>query len=103
MSEVATNNIAVTVLYFAGAQTATGLDTESVSLPVTTAGSAPDNKPGFPLSNLAAELVARYPGKKGENLKSVLESSKWAVNAEMVDDTNAVFLKGGEEVAVIPP
>jgi len=88
----------ITVLYFAAASTATGLTAERVPLPPP--GPESKDAPAFPLTALAALLSARHPSTK---LGEVLESSSWAVNEEMVDDPAAVFLRGGEEVAVICP
>jgi len=92
----------ITVLYFASASTATGLTTERVTLPPSpTSDTAPASEPApFPLTALADLLVARHPKT---TLASVLAQSSWAVNEEMVDDPEAVFLRGGEEVAVICP
>ncbi|KDQ57181.1 hypothetical protein JAAARDRAFT_35781 [Jaapia argillacea MUCL 33604] len=83
----------ITVLYFAGASTATGLSSQQIQLP------APPSEP-FKLSQLSALLVSLHPAT---NISKVLETSQWSVDAEMVDDPNAVVLKGGEEVAIIPP
>lgn len=80
----------VNVLYFAAASTATGLSSEIVKIP----------EEGLSLSDLSAVLVALHPGK---DLQSVLEASEWSVDAEMVEDSQAVLLRGGEEVAVICP
>jgi len=91
----------ITVLYFAGAQTALGISAETVQLPASGQNDSGNNS-GFPLSDLAQVLVARH-GAKGKDLEKVLQISKWSVNAEMVDDVYAIALKGGEEVAVIPP
>ncbi|KAI0064788.1 hypothetical protein BV25DRAFT_1851778 [Artomyces pyxidatus] len=85
----------VTLLYFAAASTATGLDFERVPLPAAASGSAP-----FRLSSLAALLASRHPGTA---LGKVLEGSRWSVDAEMVDEPDQVVLKGGEEIAVICP
>jgi molybdopterin synthase sulfur carrier subunit len=84
----------ITVLYFAAASTASDVSEETIELP---ASPSP-----FPLSSLRALLVSRHPGS---GLDTVLETSQWSVDAEMVDeeDGNPVFLKGGEEVAVICP
>ncbi|KZT41308.1 hypothetical protein SISSUDRAFT_982060 [Sistotremastrum suecicum HHB10207 ss-3] len=86
--------ISVSLLYFAGAFSAIGRASESLTLTVK------DAERGFPLSDLAAVILERHPGN---NLDKVLETSQWSVDAEMVDDPNDVYLKGGEEVAVIPP
>ncbi|KAJ7363967.1 hypothetical protein DFH08DRAFT_262012 [Mycena albidolilacea] len=82
--------VEINVLYFAAASTATGLSQELVS--VTS---------GLRLADLGDVLVARHP--KATALRKILDGSKWSVDAEMVDDPDAVELKGGEEVAVICP
>ena len=89
----------ITVLYFAAASTATGKTSERVTLPTTSVDPA-TGEPSFPLSSLGDLLVSLYPST---NLKDVLGHSRWSVDAEMVDDPEAVVLKGGEEVAVICP
>jgi molybdopterin converting factor small subunit len=81
----------ITVLYFAAATTATGLTVESVDLPDTTP---------FMLSNLTELLIARH---RNSTLEKVLKTSRWSVDAEMVEDPIRFALKGGEEVAVICP
>jgi molybdopterin synthase sulfur carrier subunit len=88
----------ITVLYFAGAQTATGLFSETIPIPHTT----DDSSPGLPLSNLSSILSERH---SKSNLKSILETSAWSIDAEMIDpdDVPNIVLKGGEEVAVICP
>jgi len=80
----------ITVLYFAGASTATKKTTEQISIPDT----------GLTLPSLNDLLISRYPNT---DLEKVLRSSQWSVDAEMVDEPNSVTFKGGEEVAVIPP
>lgn len=80
----------ITVLYFAAAYTATGLQSERVEIP-------PE---GLPLLSLSAELVRRHPDV---GLNGVLATSQWSVDAAMVDDPDTLVLKGGEEVAVICP
>lgn len=80
----------VTVLYFAGASTATGQYEETVTLPTTP----------FPLSSLASHLNSLHPGT---GLDKVLTTSQWSVDAVMVHEPETCHLKGGEEVAVIPP
>ena len=79
----------ITVLYFAAASTATRLTSEEVLLP----------RYPYKLCELAELLSHRHPG----DLCEVLKSSRWSVDAEMVDDVDAVHLNGGEEVAVICP
>lgn len=84
------NEIEITVLYFAAAWTATGLSSETVSLPTDP----------FPLSSLGQLLASRH---SATNLDKILAGSQWSVDAEMIDDAELVQLKGGEEVAVICP
>lgn len=83
----------ITVLYFAAAHTATGVQSESIALPLSTSDA-------FPLSALGELLAQRHANT---NLGAVLKMSQWSVDAEMVDDPSEVLLKGGEEVAVICP
>ncbi|KAL0954781.1 hypothetical protein HGRIS_003731 [Hohenbuehelia grisea] len=85
-----THHFEITVLYFAAASTATQKTTEQIRIP--------DN--GLRLSELGNLLISQYPET---NLRDVLQSSQWSVDAEMVDDLDSVVLKGGEEVAVICP
>lgn len=102
--------VEITVLYFAGASTATGLTSERVALPAAAAAAAnisdtepnttPSREGGFPLVSLADLLTSLHPHTQ---LKSILAGSKWAVDEEMVDEPETVYLKGGEEVAVICP
>ena len=80
----------VTVLFFAGALTATGVHSQTVVLP----------NPSFKLSDLGPLLVAKHPGT---DLERVLSTSRWSVDMEMIDEPGARMLSGGEEVAVIPP
>ncbi|KAJ7494680.1 hypothetical protein B0H11DRAFT_1716856 [Mycena galericulata] len=82
--------VEITILYFAAASTATGLAHEVVPIPAN-----------LRLSCLGELLVVRHP--KARALQKILDGSKWSVDAEMVDDPEAVELKGGEEVAVICP
>lgn len=94
----------ITVLYFAAALTATGVQSETVDLPPPSrdggASTDVDVDAGFPLSALGELLVQRHAAT---NLKEVLKTSQWSIDAEMVDDPESVTLKGGEEVAVICP
>lgn len=97
--------VEITVLYFAGASTATGLTSERVALPAanisdTEPNTTPSREGGFPLVSLADLLTSLHPHTQ---LKSILAGSKWAVDEEMVDEPETVYLKGGEEVAVICP
>ena len=95
----------ITVLYFASASTATGLASESISIPShqivsepATPLSNPEDDGAFRLSSLGPLLVARHP-----NLEEILRSSRWSVDAEMINQPEHVVLKGGEEVAIICP
>lgn len=80
----------ITVLYFAAATTA--LDRTSETFEV------PDD--GLKLSDLAKLIVSRHPNS---GIDRVLERSRWSVDAELADLAGSVVLRGGEEVAVIPP
>ena len=80
----------ITVLYFAAATTALGFTSETFVLP----------DGGLKLSDLAKLITSRHP-KTG--IGRVLEQSRWSVDAEMIDLPDSVVLRGGEEVAVIPP
>ncbi|KAI0925985.1 hypothetical protein AcW1_008272 [Taiwanofungus camphoratus] len=97
----------ITVLYFAAASTATGLTVERIPLPVPSTSDSTEisltsasKRTGFPLSALSSLLAARHPHT---TLETIISQSSWAVDEEMVDDPNAVFLRGGEEVAIICP
>lgn len=108
----------ITVLYFAAAQMETQLFSEEIPLS-DIAPSPPDSTSLSPpqsphLADLTAALVARHPNTR---LASVLESSAWSLNEEMVPDdadgentgdpneinVGNVVLKAGDVVAVIPP
>lgn len=78
------------MLYFAGARTLVGQSKEEVVLPASGTCS---------LSGLRDELVTRH----GAGLGKLLSTSRWSVDQTMVDDGDDVVLRGGEEVAVIPP
>lgn len=99
-SEIATHHeITITVLYFAAAHSATGLEREPVQLPLPAPASDPTNS-GFILSALPTLLSSLHPHTK---LNEILQTCQWSVNAEMVDDPDTVWLMGGEEVGVICP
>ncbi|KAK7033067.1 hypothetical protein R3P38DRAFT_2920487 [Favolaschia claudopus] len=87
---MSTDQVEISLLYFAAASTAIGLSQELVRIPA-----------GLPLSSLGDLLVSRHP--KATALRKILDGSKWSVDAEMVDDPSGLELKGGEEVAVICP
>lgn len=80
----------ITILYFAAASTATGKNTEQILIPST----------GLSLPSLSNLLSSRY---HNTDLGKILGTSQWSVDEEMVDDPSSVTLRGGEEVAVIPP
>ncbi|KAJ7049701.1 hypothetical protein C8F01DRAFT_725614 [Mycena amicta] len=84
-------SVEIRVLYFAAASTATRLNEELVPIPEN-----------LPLSALGAILIERHRQVTNE-LGKILEGSQWSVDAEMVEDPEAVVLRGGEEVAVICP
>ena len=80
----------ITVLYFAAAITATKLTSETFALPGDR----------LELSDLAKLIVSRHPNT---GIDRVLEGSRWSVDAQLMDPRDSFVLKGGEEVAVIPP
>ena len=80
----------ITVLYFAAATTALNRTSETFAIP----------DGGLKLPDLAKLIVSRHPNS---GIDRVLEQSRWSVNAELVDLADQVVVRGGEEVAVIPP
>ena len=80
----------ITVLYFAAATTATNHTSETFAIP----------DDGLKLSDLAKLIISRHPNS---GIDRVLEQSRWSVDAELVDRLDTFVLRGGEEVAVIPP
>ena len=80
----------ITVLYFAAATTATGCTSETFSLP----------EDGLKLSDLAELIASRHPNT---GIKHVLERSQWAADSNLIHHLDSFVLRGGEEVAVIPP
>ena len=80
----------ITVLYFAAATTALKLTSEPFVLP----------DDGLKLSDLAGLITRRHPNT---GIDRVLEQSRWSVDAELIDLPDSVILRGGEEVAIIPP
>lgn len=86
-----------TVLYFAGASSYTGKESETFPAPA-------------PLGQLFAEIEARYPGIRAR----VLDSCLVTVNLDYVDVPKAssddndggaggVVIQAADEVAIIPP
>lgn len=84
------HHLEVTVLYFAAASTATGKSSETIRIPDS----------GINLSDLGELLISQHPGTA---LSTVLKTSQWSVDAEMIVDSVDFILRGGEEVAVICP
>ncbi|KAK4075486.1 uncharacterized protein Triagg1_4607 [Trichoderma aggressivum f. europaeum] len=78
------------VLYFAGAGSFTGRDSESLPAPL-------------PLGKLFSELESRYPGVQAK----ILDSCLVTVNLDYVDVPEAgedgALIQEGDEVAIIPP
>jgi molybdopterin synthase catalytic subunit len=77
----------VRVLYFARSREVAGGAEEALDLP-----------PGATTASLLADLSSRHAG-----LASVLASCVLAVNHEYVEAGEAVALKDGDEIAIIPP
>ncbi|EPQ27079.1 uncharacterized protein PFL1_05363 [Pseudozyma flocculosa PF-1] len=86
----------ITILYFAGARTLLGTSTETLAFP--------EGKDTLPLSALPELLASRHPDHADE-LRTLLESSKWSIDQDMIDadEVGGVTLRPGQEVAVIPP
>lgn len=80
------------VLYFASARTAIGRSTETILLPST-----PLALPAF-----IALVQSAHPTAEVE---SVLRTCRWSVDNTLIeiDELHEWTLKGGEEVAAIPP
>ena len=81
----------VTVLYFAAALSKTGIPQEEIPIP---------SDREFKLSDLPELLISQHPDSE---LDKILETSRWSVNLEMVDEPDQVSLVGGEEIGVICP
>ncbi|KAN0063716.1 hypothetical protein ACQY0O_003766 [Thecaphora frezii] len=86
----------ITILYFAGARTLLGTSSETLHLPTDTTT--------LPLSSLPDLLAERHP-QQADELRKLLSGSKWSVDQSLIDEDEvaSIELKGGEEVAVIPP
>lgn len=82
----------VKVCYFASVRTTIGQSNESFTLP---------NTP-YPLSSLIALIAQTHFDKQVE---SKLKGCRWSVNNTLIEieDIEEWALKGGEEVAAIPP
>ncbi|KAJ3413043.1 hypothetical protein HDV05_008564 [Chytridiales sp. JEL 0842] len=107
--------MSVQVLYFAASRDATGTPQESIKLSdvttSTTTNRSTTTTTQIPLDDLLLYMHRRHPG-----LKKLLETAMIAINMEYVQresgwlelDSNAssretVWVKEGDEVAVIPP
>ncbi|UZJ53840.1 hypothetical protein CBS101457_003160 [Exobasidium rhododendri] len=98
MTTTTTTTCIINMFFFAAAKEAAGVGSIKITLPSSS----------FPLSELGDHLVQNVSqNSKGDStaLKKVLKQSKWSVNEDMVDeeDIHSIFLKGGEDVAIIPP
>ena len=82
----------ITLLYFAAARSAVNLDKEIITLPETP----------FRLSALSNLLTTKHSNTE---LGSVLQGCAWSVDVAMVpaEEVHTRLLRGGEEVAIIPP
>jgi molybdopterin converting factor small subunit len=86
------------VLYFASAKEAAGIGRQDIVLPEIP----------FPLAKLGehlTQLVADSGKGDAKSFGKVLETSKWSVDEDMVDEDGLakMTLSGGEDVAIIPP
>lgn len=93
-SSPSASSASIRVLLFASAKEASGLGSLHLALPPSGL---------LTLPALAEELISRARDPAG--LRRVLDGARWSVAEEMVDpeDVEKTALKGGEEVAVIPP
>ncbi|CCF49834.1 hypothetical protein NDA18_000098 [Ustilago nuda] len=82
----------VRVYYFASVRTTIGQSNETFVLPSTP----------LPLSSLIALISQTHSDK---NVDSNLQSCRWSVDNTLIEieDISEWSLKGGEEVAAIPP
>lgn len=86
-----------TILYFAGASSYTGKESETLPAPM-------------PLSKLFGDLETRYPGIGAKILDSCLVTVNLdyvdvpaATEASAQDPESGAVIKPGDEVAIIPP
>jgi molybdopterin converting factor subunit 1 len=77
----------VNVLYFAISREVVGKSQEEMHL-----------EDGATTHKLLEQLLGAYPG-----LQSVMKACVFAVNQEYVPPSQALTLKDGDEVAIIPP
>jgi molybdopterin converting factor subunit 1 len=77
----------VNVLYFAISREVVGKSQEELQL-----------EDGATTHKLLEQLLGAYPG-----LQSVMKACVFAVNQEYVAPSQALTLKDGDEVAIIPP
>jgi len=56
--------------------------------------------PFSPLKKLLEFIFSQHPNT---GVDSVLEGAQWSVDTELIYDPDSFVLRGGEEVAVIPP
>ncbi|KAL7415819.1 hypothetical protein BDY24DRAFT_412757 [Mrakia frigida] len=84
------------LLFFASAQSATRLSSLDFPLP----SSSPPSSTPYTLPQLTKDLASQFP-----KLASVLETSSWAVNEEMVGEEEVAgwVLNEGDTVGVLPP
>lgn len=80
------------MLYFASARTTIGSSSETIDLPSTP----------FPLQSLVSLIATKH---SAQNAASVLGTCRWSVDNTLIeiDEIHEWTLKGGEEVAAIPP
>ncbi|CAG8593447.1 2406_t:CDS:2 [Funneliformis caledonium] len=79
-----------TILYYATARDATKMSSEKIPLP--------SQSPFMSLKDLTMLLKERH-----KKLAPILEYSLYAINMEYVENDQAILVKEGDEVAVIPP
>lgn len=85
------------VLFFAAARDAAGKSNASLRLPA--------GQSSVQLGDLPALIKEQGAAKDADRLGEIIARSKWSVDQSMIDDeqVSTYQLKGGEEVAIIPP
>lgn len=87
----------IQILFFAAARDAAGKSSVTIAMP---SGSSP-----VLVGDLSKLIQEQGSVKDGEKLSSIIMRSKWSIDQSMIDDeeVSTFKLKGGEEVAIIPP
>lgn len=115
MKESGTTATFVKVLFFASAKEAAGTSSLNINIPIssTIESESALKASTLPFRDLPGSILSQLkinsPSNSDlEGLKSILSSEsgvKWSLNEEMIDEDQfaSLELKGGEEIAIIPP